>query len=86
MLLTHNGRRTTHDRHRAITTALIELLSAYCKQFDIISFQETWQSSTNEIQEMLPGFVNFDNPRKVTTKDKSARIRGSNRFRKILDY
>ena len=40
----------------------------YCKQFDIISFQETWQTSINEFHDMLPGFINFDSPRKQLKK------------------
>jgi len=40
------------------------VLKHYCEKFEIVCFCETWQLKDAEFSSLLPGYTNFDSPRK----------------------
>lgn len=57
---------------------------AYCEQFDVIGFQETWQKRVGEFNDALVDYDNFDCPRKSSIGNKHRGSGGVSVFVKTL--
>jgi len=44
----------------------------YCENFEIVCFCETWQIKDDDYSSLLPGYTNFDSPRKTTKGKRGA--------------
>ena len=49
-----------------------EIFVSYCSRFDIVSVSETWQTGSDDFANLLPGYSNYDSPRKRVRGQRGA--------------